>query len=118
MYEVEDAFSVSGISLQPPKGKQTCLFLAKGLAEILSQNPSSQKKGPEAALKKEYNCPGCTGIIKFAHVDDRASQYLTPQMRMIAAAEKKEQAHVSSSLVQVLSTFSFFSILDDDHLYQ
>ncbi len=115
MYKVEEVFSVSGLSLLPPDGKPACLFLAKGLADILLQYLSSKNKGPEA-LKEEYNCPGCTGIIKFGPMEDSGGQYLTPQMRMLAAAEKKEQALESGSLVEMLGTFSFFSALEGDHL--
>lgn len=106
---------MSGLSLLAPKGKPTCIFLAKGLADILIEYLSSKKKGSEA-LKSEYNCPGCTGIIKFGPFEDNNSKYLTPQMRMLAAAEKKEQALESGSLVDMLGTFSFFSALDNDHL--
>ncbi len=115
MYQVEEVFSVSGLSLLPPEGKPACLFLAKGLADILLQYLSSKKKGPEA-LKDEYNCPGCTGIIKFGPMEDSGGKYLTPQMRMLAAAEKKEHALESGSLVDMLGTFSFFSALEGEHL--
>lgn len=115
MYKVEDLFTVSGLALMPPEGKPACLFLAKGLADILLQYLGSKKKGTEA-LKKEYNCPGCTGIIKFGPMDDGGGKYLTPQMRMLAAAEKKEQALETGSLVEMLGTFSFFSALEGDHL--
>lgn len=115
MYKVEDVFSLSGLSLLPPEGKPVCLFLAKGLADILLLYLNSKKKGPET-LKKEYNCPGCTGIIKFGPLDDGDGRFLTPQMRMVAAAEKREHALESGSLVEMLGTFPFFSALDGDHL--
>lgn len=115
MYNVEEIFSVSGLSLLPPEGKPACLFLAKGLADLLLQYLNSKKKGPEA-LKAEYNCPGCTGIIKFGPLEDNGNQYLTPQMRMVAAAEKKEHAIEAGSLMEMLASFSFFSALKADHL--
>ncbi|MBU0680263.1 MAG: cyclic nucleotide-binding domain-containing protein [Proteobacteria bacterium] len=115
MYKADEYFSVSGLALLPPDGKPACLFLSKGLADILLQYLSSKKKGPEA-LKDEYNCPGCTGIIKFGPIDESGGLYLTPQMRMLAAAEKKEMALESGSLVDMLGTFSFFSALEPAHL--
>ncbi len=115
IYKADDIFSLSGLSLLPPDGRAACLFLAKGLADILLQYLNSKKKGSEK-LKKEYNCPGCTGIIKFGPLDDSGGQFLTPQMRLVAAAEKKEHAIESGSLVEMLGTFSFFSTLESEHL--
>ncbi|MDA3786188.1 MAG: cyclic nucleotide-binding domain-containing protein [Deltaproteobacteria bacterium] len=117
MYKAEDVFSVAGLALLPPAGKPACLFLAKSLADILLEYLSSKKKGPEA-LDAEYNCPGCTGIIKFGPTAESGGRYLTPQMRLVAAAEKKEQALESGSLVEMLSTFPFFSALEGNHLQE
>lgn len=115
MYEEQDLFSLAGLSLLPPYGKPACLFLAKGLADILLQYLDQKKEGSES-LKESYTCPGCTGIIKFGPVADSGGEYLTPEMRLLASTAKHEKALESDALVDMLGTFSFFQALEGDHL--
>ena len=115
MYEVGDSFALHGLSFMPPEDKPACLFLAKGLADILLNYLDHQAKG-EDALLKEYNCPGCTGIIKFGPFDSSNPQFLTPHMHMVAAAEVRKKAVQSDSLLEMLSTFSFFQAMEKGHL--
>ncbi len=115
MYNEQEMFSLSGLSLLPPHGKPACLFLAKGLADILLQYLDSRKSGSEK-LKDSYRCPGCTGFIKFGPVADSGGEYLTPEMRMLTSAAKHENALESEALVDMLGTFSFFQALEGDHL--
>lgn len=115
MYEEQELFSLSGLALLPPHGKPACLFLAKGLADILLQYLDSRKDGVER-LKESYRCPGCTGIIKFGPVANSGGEYLTPEMRMLTSAAKHEKALESEALVDMLGTFSFFQALEGDHL--
>lgn len=115
MYEDQDLFSLSGLSLLPPYGKPACLFLAKGLADILLQYLDQKKDGSET-LKESYSCPGCTGIIKFGPVADSGGEYLTPEMRVLTSNAKHDNALESEALVDMLGTFSFFQALEGDHL--
>jgi CRP-like cAMP-binding protein len=115
MYEEQDLFSLAGLSLLPPYGKPACLFLAKGLADILLQYLDRKEEGCEK-LKDSYSCPGCTGIIKFGPVADSGGDYLTPEMRLLTSAAKRDNALESEALVDMLGTFSFFQALEGDHL--
>ena len=115
MYANQDLFSLSGLSLLPPYGKPACLFLAKGLADILLQYLDQKKDGCET-LKNSYNCPGCTGMIKFGPVADSGGDYLTPEMRLLTSTAKDDNALESDVLVDMLGTFSFFQALEGDHL--
>ena len=114
MYKTGDSFALLGLSLYPPEGKPACLFLAKGLADILLQYLDKASSGGK--LEKEYNCPGCTGIIKFGPIDSSNPEFLTPHMQMLAAAEVKEKSLQSESLLEMLSTFSFFQAMEKGHL--
>ncbi len=115
MYRVQELFSLSGLALVPPHGRPACLFLAKGLADILLQYLDSRKDGVED-LQKSYNCPGCTGIIKFGPVADSGGEYLTPEMRKLTSVAQHGETLESDALVEMLGTFSFFQALESDHL--
>ncbi len=115
MYEEKELFSLSGLSLLPPYGKPACLFLAKGLADILLQYLDQKKEGSES-LQESYSCPGCTGMITFGPIADSGGEYLTPEMRVLTTAAKHDKALESEALVDMLGTFSFFQALEGDHL--
>ncbi len=115
LYAEQDLFSLAGLSLLPPYGKPACLFLAKGLADILLQYLDQKKVGSES-LRESYRCPGCTGMITFGPVADSGEDYLTPQMRLLTATAKHDNALESDALVDMLGTFSFFQSLEGDHL--
>lgn len=112
MYSVDDEFSLAGLALTVPPDKPTCLFLAREITEILVtenlNNPNLDKE------KKEFNCSGCIGLIKFRFAEEK--KYSTPQMRMLAAMESREQARSLGTLENMLNTFSFFNVLDKESL--
>lgn len=110
LYKEGDVFSLSGVALRTPEGKATCLFLARGITEIIVE----KMDGVEEKGKKEFNCSGCTGLIKFSYVDE--TKFYTPQMRMMAAAENKQQSREMGSLFNMMNTFSFFQALEEESL--
>ncbi len=64
--------------------------------------------------KKEFNCSGCSGLIKLAYVEE--AKFHTPQMRMLAAIENRNQSREMGPLVGLMNTFSFFEMLDEESL--
>ncbi|MCB2181847.1 MAG: cyclic nucleotide-binding domain-containing protein [Desulfobulbaceae bacterium] len=117
LYDEGDEFTLSGLALQPPTGKATCLFLAKEITGILIEKMDAESSGDKEATqkdKKEFNCSGCTGLIKFSYVDE--SKFYTPQMRMMAAAETRKQTRETGALVSMVNSFSFFQTLEEDSL--
>jgi len=112
MYSVDDEFSLEGLAFTPSLNKPTCLFLAREITEILvTENFINLKQGKD---KKEFNCSGCTGIIKFKFAEEK--KYHTPQMRMLAAMESREQSRALGPLENMLNTFSFLKVLDEESL--
>jgi CRP-like cAMP-binding protein len=112
MYEVDDVFSLSGLALTFPHEKPTCLFLTKEITEILVSGKLDSKD--ESQEKREYNCSGCRGVVKFRVAEER--KYQTQQMRMLAAAESKEQKRSLGPLENMLNTFSFLQVLDEESM--
>ncbi|MBC8317028.1 MAG: cyclic nucleotide-binding domain-containing protein [Desulfobulbaceae bacterium] len=112
MYSLGDEFGLAGLALTLPPDKPTCLFLAREITEILvTEKIDSIDKGKE---KKEFNCSGCTGLIKFRFAEEK--KYSTPQMRMLAAMESREQARSLGTLENMLNSFSFLKVLDEESL--
>ncbi|MEW6220618.1 MAG: DUF4388 domain-containing protein [Thermodesulfobacteriota bacterium] len=113
LYVSEDQFTLEGIALAPPAGKPVCLFLSRVITGLLSQDLEAEV-GAETVPRKEFNCPGCSGIIKLTVGE--ATRYQTRQMQILAQAAKKEQARKLGTLANLLSTFSFFQALEEESL--
>lgn len=112
MYSVDDEFSLAGLALTVPPDMPTCLFLAREITEILvTEKLAGIMEGKE---KKQFNCSGCTGLIKFRFAVEK--KYSTPQMRMLAAMESREQTRSLGTLENMLNTFSFLKVLDEESL--
>jgi CRP/FNR family transcriptional regulator, cyclic AMP receptor protein len=112
MYIVDDEFNLAGLAFTAPPDKPVCLFLAREITEILvTENFNNLKQGKD---KKGFNCSGCTGIIKFKFAEEK--KYHTPQMRMLAAMENREQSRSLGTLENMLNTFSFLKVLDEESL--
>ena len=116
LYEEGDQFDLSGVALRPPEGKPACLFLAREITEIIVEKMDADSSAAQDQLKekKEFNCCGCSGLIKFAYVEE--TKFYTPQMRMMAAAENRQQSREMGSLVSMMNAFSFFQTLKEDSL--
>jgi CRP/FNR family cyclic AMP-dependent transcriptional regulator len=115
LYDTGNRFKLSGIGFECLEKKPVCLFLAKTISEIavfsLDEAKPSVKPKPG---NQEYNCPGCSGFIKFSAEDDK--HYATPHMQMLAAAERRKQMDQMGSIINLLSSFSFFQALEEDSL--
>ncbi|MBI5558079.1 MAG: cyclic nucleotide-binding domain-containing protein [Deltaproteobacteria bacterium] len=116
LYAEGQEFYISGVALHPPAGKPACLFLAREIIQIVVEKmgPDSSRDPWERKDKKEFNCCGCTGLIKFAHVEEK--KFYTSQMRMLAAAENRRQSRKMGSLLNMMNAFSFFQTLDEESL--
>jgi CRP/FNR family cyclic AMP-dependent transcriptional regulator len=119
LYTEGEEFRLSGVALHPPAGKPACLFLAREITEIVIEKMGADStpglgEKKEKKDKKEFNCSGCSGLIKFAYIEE--TKFYTPQMRMLAAAENREQSRKMGPLFSMMNTFSFFQTLEEDSL--
>ncbi|MCK5195063.1 MAG: Crp/Fnr family transcriptional regulator, partial [Desulfobulbaceae bacterium] len=69
MYSIDDEFSLAGLALTVPPDKATCLFLAREITEILVTEDLNSPKLIEE--KTQFNCSGCTGLIKFRFAEEK-----------------------------------------------
>ncbi len=116
MYDQGDFFALSGLSLSTPEGKPSCILLVRKMAEILLPLREKTKTREETVLQNEYNCPGCTGLIKFSPATKNKAAFTTPHMQMMLTAEQRNQALNATSMHEILATFPLFKGIGKEYL--
>lgn len=115
LYETGNRFKLSGLGFSSLDKKPICLFLARSISEIAMASLDEEKKDNNAKMQGgEYNCPGCSGLIKFSAEGDKG--YQTPHMQLLATAERRKQMQQLGSILNLLTSFSFFQALEEDSL--
>lgn len=115
IYNVGEELSVNEGSLTLPAGKATCLTLAKDLVDIAATDISYEKYSKGAAEKAKFECGGCTGLIRFEYKKDKG--FATLQMKLLAAAERRDRIKGVTEIVEQLRTIEVFSSLTEDDLH-
>ncbi len=112
LYRVNDKFELSGLAVTPPPNKPVCVFLIRVIAEkyIADMSSASSAKHDTA----EFNCPGCSGLVKVTFAG--GEKYHTLHMRLMMAAERRKKTGEIGALAGMLSSFSFFQALDEKSL--
>lgn len=113
LYNAADEFSIEGHSLTFPPAKPTCLILARDILEISSE-ASYEKLELGGRKRNQFECGGCTGIIRFEFKKDK--EYATIQMKLLAAAERKSKIQAVTQFAEILRTIETFQALSDDDL--
>lgn len=115
LYNVGEELSVSEGSLTLPSGKPTCLTLARDLVELAATDISYEKYTKGTAQKAKFECGGCTGLIRFEYKKDKG--FATLQMKLLAAAERRDKIKGVTEIVDLLRTIDVFSPLTEDDLH-
>jgi CRP/FNR family transcriptional regulator, cyclic AMP receptor protein len=114
LYNVGEEFIVSEISLKFPAAKATCLVLAHDIFTIVSEDVSFEKFSKGENRKAKFECGGCTGIIRFEFKKEK--EFATLQMKLLAAADRKDKIKVVAEFAGLLRTIDLFKMLTDDDL--
>lgn len=114
LYNAGDEFTVEGLSLTFPPAKPTCLILAKDIIEIAAEEVVFEKLNKGSKSKNRFECGGCTGIIRFEFKKEKG--YATLQMKLLAAAERKDKLKETIEFRDLLRSISTFQALSDDDL--
>jgi CRP/FNR family transcriptional regulator, cyclic AMP receptor protein len=114
IYNVGEEFVVSEISLKFPAGKATCLVLAHDIFSIVSEDVSFEKISKGETQKAKFECGGCTGLIRFEFKKEK--EFATLQMKLLAAAERKDRLKIVAKFAGLLRTIELFKMLTDDDL--
>lgn len=114
LYAEGDTFKLSGVVLSSPANKPSCIFVAESISDVASELYHEKESSNELS-KKEFNCRGCSGFIKFIYTEEE--KFKTLHMRLAAKyEEKKFLRHKMSSIGSLLKSSSIFSALEEGSL--
>lgn len=114
LYNVREELKLSDGILSLTAGKPTCLALAKELVEIASAGNSYENYSQGMNQKAKFECSGCTGLIRFEYKKDKG--FATLQMKLLAAAERREKIKGTSNFAGLLRSVDIFSTLSPEDL--
>ena len=115
LYNVGEEFVITDVSLQFPSGKSTCLILAHDIFNIVSEEDIAFEKYSKGENQKsKFECGGCSGIIRFEFKKEK--EFATLQMKLLAAAEKKDKIRLVADFAGLLRSIDLFKMLTDDDL--
>ncbi len=114
LYNVGEEMEVNEGAFKLPASKPTCLVLAQDVIELVSEDVAFESLQQGASKKTKFECGGCTGIIRFEFKKEKG--YATLQMKLLAAAERKEKIRLVANYAGTLRSISLFSSLSDDDL--
>jgi len=101
LYKTDDEFQLSGKTFLVPRGKAPCLILAKDIVNIMAKHKGEDHTGIE------FNCSGCTGVIKFGYKTEKKPEH-------IEAGNRPE--NYIGAVIKLLSSFSIFKNLGENEI--
>jgi len=114
LYNVREELTIDNGVLKLPAGKPTCLTLANDLIAVASADDSYENFSHGMNQKVKFECGGCEGLIRFEYKKDKG--YATLQMKLLAAAERREKIKGIGDFAELLRTLEVFSALSSDDL--
>lgn len=116
LYNSGEEIEVSDGSLRLPPGKPTCLILAEDIIAMTTENIAYEPVHPGAKEKKRFGCSGCVGHIKFEYKKEK--DFTTLQMKLLAAAERKEKIRLVAKYTDSLKKNALFGTLYEDDILE
>ncbi len=114
LYNVGEELHVDEGVLKLPAAKPTCLTLTRDLIELASEDIAYELYLQGSRKKSKFECGGCTGIIRFEFKKEK--EFATIQMKLLAAAERREKLKSIARFAGLLRTIEIFQPLSDDDL--
>lgn len=114
LYNVREELLVSEGILTLQAGKPTCLVLASDIIALTSSHESYESYSQGATAKAKFECGGCLGVIRFEYKKEK--EFATLQMKLLAAAERREKIKETASFAGLLRSIDIFSPLSDEDL--
>jgi len=114
LYNVGEELRVAQGILKLPAAKPTCLTLTRDLIELALEDVAYEHYIQGSKQKTKFECGGCTGIIRFEFKKEK--EYATIQMRLLAAADRREKVKSVAKFAGLLRSMTIFKPLSDDDL--
>lgn len=114
LYNVGEEMTVDDGVLKLPAAKPTCLTLTSDLIKLASEDIAYESYLQGSKKKTKFECGGCSGIIRFEFKKEK--EYATIQMKLLAAADRREKLKSVARFAGLLRTIEIFRPLSDDDL--
>ena len=97
-----------------PGIKSTCLILAQDIIHLVSEDVAYEHYLQGTKKKSQFECSGCSGRICFEFKQEK--EFTTVPMKLLVAAQRKEQSKNFSQFAGLLRGIQIFQPLNDDDL--
>ena len=114
LYNVGEELRVAEGVLTLPAAKPACLTLTRDLIGLVMEDIAYEQYLQGSKKKTKFECGGCTGIIRFEFKKEK--EFATIQMRLLAAAERREKVKSVAKFAGLLRRMVIFKPLSDDDL--
>lgn len=114
LYNVGEEITVDGIEMRLPAAKPTCLTLAQDIIKLVSADAVYEHYLQGIRKKTKFECQGCEGHISFEFKQEKG--FATVQMKLLAAARRKEQLKGISQFAGLLRSIQIFQPLSSENL--
>lgn len=120
-YDLGDELTVENSTLAISAFKPVCLHLADKIKSVVTSpesisrfsSPGSQQLRPKAQ-NSNFDCGGCTGLIKFMFKQDKA--YATLQMKLLMESEEVRKRQHLAKYFDLLRPLKLFESLENEAL--
>ncbi|KAF0189982.1 MAG: cAMP-binding [Desulfobulbaceae bacterium] len=114
LYNVGEEIYVDGGVMRLPAGKSTCLILAQDIIHLVAEDVAYEHYLQGTRKKSQFDCGGCDGRISFEYKQEK--EFATVQMKLLAAADRKEKLKDISQFASLLRGIQIFQPLSDEDL--
>lgn len=115
LYNVGEEIYVDDGVMRLPAAKSTCLTLAQDIIHLVSEDIAYEQYLQGSRKKNTFECSGChDGRIGFEYKQEK--EFATVQMKLLAAAERKEKLKDISQFAGLLREIQIFQPLSDEDL--
>lgn len=115
LYNVGEEITVDDGVMRLPAAKSTCLTLAQDIIKLVSEDVAYEQYLQGTRKKTSFDCGGCAGHIRFEFKQEKG--FASVQMKLLAAARRKEQLKDISQFAGLLRGIQIFQPLSDEDLF-
>ena len=116
LYNVGEEITVDGGVMRLPAAKSTCLTLVQDILKLVSADVAYEQYLQGSRKKTSFECGGCGGGGRICFEFKQEKEFATVQMKLLAAARRKEQLKDISQFAGLLRGIQIFQPLTNEDL--
>lgn len=113
LYEKGEHLHLSEKTIACPDGKEVCLILVRDMTQLLFQFLQKQPFVLEDYLSTQFNCSGCSGLIKFSLLPPEVQERADKNDGAVAHVEKRLRQRYEKAIKN-----SFLSLVKQEQVDQ